>query len=177
MSEQIIPYSPTHYISIDIRKHILQRSKTERFYIMKPVSTFYPSPEPILYLLGSFSNEYKLCFSKDMISCSCDYSHSFPCKHLLFIFIHLHVKIRPGPMMISPYEILQLLSECSLHLLFLDKTTDKLCSSHRSNGSLCNHYNYLLDRPISTCFHCSRSFHFGCLHAMFNCPSWSTLFC
>ena len=48
-----------------------------------------------------------------------------------------------------------------------------LCSSHRSNGSLCYFCNHLLEGPISTCYHCSRSFHYGCAHTFIDCPCCS----
>ena len=167
-------YTPTHFLCLQILPKILKRSKDERFYIIKSVSSFYPNPEPVLYILGSFGNEYKLCFSKDTISCSCNYSHSFPCKHILFILLALQFKIKHGgPLLVYPYKLLKLLSEESLSNLFLDSTTDTLCSSHRSNGSLCSLCNHLLEGTLSTCYHCSRSFHYRCVHTIFNCPSCS----
>ena len=78
-------YSPTYFISIDIRPSILKRSKHERYYIIKSGSSFYPNPEPILYLLGSFGNEYKLCFSKDSICCSCNNNNALIYYDLFYI--------------------------------------------------------------------------------------------
>ena len=146
-------YSPTHFISIDIRPSLLKRSKHERYHIIKSGSSFYPNPEPILYLLGSFGNEYKLCFSKDSISCTCDYSDSFPCKHLLFIFRSIKVKIKPGSSLVYPYNILQLLTQDILSHLCTDTRTDKLCSSHRSNGSLCCACDHLLEGSMQNDHH------------------------
>lgn len=174
MSQNINHYSPTHFISLDIHPSILKRSKEQHFYIIRSVSVFYPNPEPILYLLGSFGNEYKLCFSKDTISCSCDYSNSFPCKHLLFILRSLDVKIKSGPLLVYPYKILQLLTKDSVSHLCLDRKTDDLCSSHRTNGSICCFCKHLLEGPISTCFQCSLSFHYVCVQDKFYCPHCSS---
>ena len=170
----IQPYTPTHFVSLDIKPSILSRSKKETFYVIQSLSTFYPEPEPVIHLLGSFGNEYKLCFSKDCISCSCDYSGSFPCKHILFILLSIHiitVKIKPGPLLVYPYEIIHRLTNVSLINSFLCPKADTLCKSHRMNRSLCSFCDNLLDGVISTCFHCSRSFHFQCIHAINNCPS------
>ena len=154
----------------------IETVQTGTFLYCTITITFYPNPEPTLYLLGSFGNEYKLGFSKDSISCSCDYSNSFPCKHILFILRSIHIihnKTKPGPMLVYPYTIIHFLTNDALSQLCLGRRPDKLCASHRANGQLCYLCNHLLEGALSTCFHCSRSFHYGCVNAAFNCPSCS----
>ena len=77
------PYTPSHYISIHVPKSIMQRCKQEHYYIVS--SLFIFSLEPIYSVIGLFGNLYKVSFSKDSISCSCDYNFTYPCKHILLI--------------------------------------------------------------------------------------------
>ena len=117
------------------------------------------SPEPIYAVIGSYGNLYKLSFSKDSISCSCDYNYTFPCKHILYILHAINYKTRIGQLQVFLYEILECLNKTSLSHLCLDPRTESLCASQNANECRCVSCNYFLEGSLSICYHCARPFH------------------
>ena len=154
----------------------LRRSQQQRFFILPTPSM--TSPQPTLFIIGSTGNEYKIYFSLDYISCSCDdYSTctSFPqklCKHILFLLRAISYTLTSGTLLLlHPHQILHLFqtSTSLVQKWFVPPKAEILCRSHHT--ARCAECHFILSGTVIVCTHCASSFHHYCQQPNQACAS------